>query len=669
MTVLQRQTITIPTTAVGPENPLPAFRAKSESTNVDVASSIPEQDRKYLGCKTGYRVLPYRLQDNYHQELLPTEFETFVLENEILRAVFLPAMGGRLLSLYHKPQERELLVRNPIMRMGNLGLRCAWFSGGIEWNTAQPGHHYLTCAPMFAARINGLQGEPALRIYEWERTKCFPWQIDFYLPPASPVLLARVRMINPHDHQLPVYWWTNIAVPEEEDVRVLAPTSQGIKSGLGLKMKIVELDAPEAVDICYSTRIKGSRDLFFRIPDKKRPWVTALDGAGSGFFQVSTARQRGRKMFIWGSHPGGLHCQEFLGADTRYVEIQAGLTRTQQETVPMPARTEWGWTEAFGLLEADSEKIHGNDWSAAIENADQAIESQISNKQLEKIDKQLAARSSAPAEEILSNGSGWGALERLRASSSGQRDLIPPELIFPADTIGPDQAPWLKLLLSGAMPEQESQSSPGQFMIQPEWQELLEKSLDGDGAGNWLAWLHLGVARNEAFDSQGAAAAWEKSIECCPSSWALRNLAVQAGRGGKTAEAIKLYEQACRANPETTMLALEYIRALAAAGNHETLRKFISELSSELRNNEWMVLEDIQALVALGLWDQAQSALDREFHYIREGDTLLSNLWFDLHRGRIAQQENIENDQDLKARVCQQFPVPHHLDYRQNYPG
>ncbi|MHC4917417.1 MAG: DUF5107 domain-containing protein, partial [Planctomycetota bacterium] len=149
MTELRRETLRIPATDVGPENPLPDFRSSSEDRQLRVDPRVPEEDRRYLGWRAGYRVLPYRLQDNHGAELRETEFTALVLENERLRATVLPAMGGRLTSLYDKAAGRELLEHNPIIRIGNLALRRAWFSGGVEWNAGQPGHHYLTCSPVF----------------------------------------------------------------------------------------------------------------------------------------------------------------------------------------------------------------------------------------------------------------------------------------------------------------------------------------------------------------------------------------------------------------------------------------------------------------------------------------------------------------------------------------
>ena len=121
------------------------------------------------------------------------------------------------------------------------------------------------------------------------------------------------------------------------------------------------------LDITYSTNIPYASDYFFRIPDGARPWIAALDRDGRGLVQTSTARQVGRKLFAWGTQPGGRRWQEFLSTPGHaYLEIQAGLSRTQLECSPMPAGAQWEWTEAYGLMEADPGKVHGADWKAAV---------------------------------------------------------------------------------------------------------------------------------------------------------------------------------------------------------------------------------------------------------------------------------------------------------------
>ena len=49
----------------------------------------------------------------------PRAFRAAILENEFLRAVFLPELGGRLWSLFDKKAGRELLYVNDAVRYCN----------------------------------------------------------------------------------------------------------------------------------------------------------------------------------------------------------------------------------------------------------------------------------------------------------------------------------------------------------------------------------------------------------------------------------------------------------------------------------------------------------------------------------------------------------------------
>ena len=96
----------------------------------------------------------------------------------------------------------------------------------MEWNIGTIGHSPTTCEPLHAVRVARPDGTPVLRMYEFERLRQVVFQIDVYLPTGSPVLLVHVRIINPNDAEVPMYWWSNIAVPETDSVRVVAPADQ-----------------------------------------------------------------------------------------------------------------------------------------------------------------------------------------------------------------------------------------------------------------------------------------------------------------------------------------------------------------------------------------------------------------------------------------------------------
>lgn len=665
MTTLRIAPYTLPAAELGPENPLPMFRGEEDDVAVELDASVPAEDRWYMGWRIAHRVLPHRMQDCYTRRKRVRDLDSVVLENDRLKATFLTQYGGRLVSLVHKGEGRELLARNPVFQPANLALRNAWFSGGIEWNSGQCGHHYLTCSPLFVAEVEGIDGEPALRLYEWDRVKGYTWQIDFVLPDGSDVLLAHTRIVNPHDEPIAMYWWTNIAVDEREDVRVLIPAETALCNPYWQAMSVVDLPVVAGHDVTYSTRTPHAFDFFSRIPEERRRWVAALDVRGTGFFEVSTGRLRGRKLFCWGNGPGGRRWQEFLAEPGHaYIEIQSGLARTQMESVPMPAQAEWAWTEAFGYLEADPDRVHGEDWKAAWEAAGEQIERHVPSALLDNLDARLAAVSDRAPRHVLRQGSGWGALELARIQAQGAARRLPISLAFGEASMGPDQAPWLALLRQGALPELDPAEEPGALMVQAEWQELLEQSVRTPAGDHWLSWWHLGNARLEARDTAGACEAWERSVERTPNGWSLRNLAVAARRRGEPEKSRALMLQAWLQGPPIAPLAVEYARDLVADGLFEEALAFVSSLPESVRSQERVLLLRARAALETGVLDGVEGVFDHDFATIREGEVTLSDLWFALHERRIAQADGVPIDEDLRARVRKEYPPPRHIDFR-----
>ena len=110
--------------------------------------SVSEDEKKNIGKGMITSVLPYKLQDSYNRDLKHREYPCAILENEYLKAVFLPTLGGRLWSLYDKKLGKDIVYKNDALIFGNLALRNAWFAGGVEWNVGVRGHSYFTCAPL-----------------------------------------------------------------------------------------------------------------------------------------------------------------------------------------------------------------------------------------------------------------------------------------------------------------------------------------------------------------------------------------------------------------------------------------------------------------------------------------------------------------------------------------
>ena len=672
MTELRIEPFEIPAASLGSENPLPAIGAGRDlHSQVKTDETYPAEDKANLGWGFPPSVLPYRLQDGFDRDPKPRTFRAAVLENEHLRATFLPELGGRLWSLFSKDSGEELLAANPVFQPCNFAVRKAWASGGIEWNFGWTGHWALTCSPLFAAKRTLPDGTPELRMWEFERVRRMPLQIDVWLPSHSKVLFVRSSIHNCNADMTPVYWWTNIAAKQEAGTRVLVSADDEIRYDyFAASMGSQPITTPEGAETTYPGRIRGSRDYFYRIPaSEEHPWEIAVQPDGRGFFEVSTVRLRGRKLFLWGVHEGGESWQRFLRTPD-YIEIQAGLGRTQSHHIPMPAGETWAWLEAFGECEPGF-RAFSEDWHEARLAGENAVRCAVAGDSLDSLLSESWRWAMEPVrdDEITHFGSGWGALEARRR---GDGEPAFPGLMgiaFPTASLGEAQSPWLTLLDGGVVARRDTAEEPGDFGT-PEYLPSLEASLARPNGRNWLSLFHRGVILWQTGDTAGATASWEASCRAEDNAWARRCLGVsQRLRGEKDAGRENLLH-ASRLLPDSTALAhiaREALHALADDGFHTEALAFAEALPPAVRGDPRLRLLAARELLVLGRLDEAERIVadTPTPPDMREGDSKLGELWVELQarrNGLIATGEVATPAMMLELEG--RFPPPPAIDFR-----
>ncbi|MER6463725.1 DUF5107 domain-containing protein [Streptomyces sp. NPDC001288] len=618
VTSIRREVLTLPAAELGPDNPLPPLRPLDETHRVDERDrdDLPADMARQLGHEPLRSLLPVRIRDGYGRTRAPRALAALVIENDRLRATVLPGLGGRVASLVHLPTGRELLHRNPVFQPANFALNGAWFAGGIEWNIGATGHTTLSCAPLHAALVPAPDGGEMLRLWEWERLRDLPFQVDLWLPDGSDFLYAGVRVRNPHEHPAPLYWWSNTAVPA--DHRVVVPAAQAWEFGPERRLRRVPVP-PHDAQHPYAT------DHFYDLPDGRRRWIAALDAAGHGLAQVSTDALRGRKRFVWGTGDGGRRWQEWLGGSGTggYLEIQAGLARTQLEHVRLDARSEISWLEAYGPL------------STAPQASPETVEERLAHVlPRTALDAAYAAwqpcADTAPG-DLLATGSGWGALEVLRT------DLKLPGTPFAESTLGEDQAPWRELLRTGTLPEPRRVRPPGPTLVAPHWRDMLETA-----PATPHTEYHLGVAQWHAGDRAQAVRSWERALPLAPSLWPLlRCLAVADQEAGHHERAAERYADAfddlCRERRDdgeawtaaAAALGREALEALLRAGRAADARTAWEALPPATRGRGRFRLLEAELLLAEGRRAAARAVFADGFEVadLREGDDVLGRLW------------------------------------------
>ncbi|MEY9888259.1 hypothetical protein ABIA31_001899 [Catenulispora sp. MAP5-51] len=659
MSVLRLASALLPVAAIGPENPLPPLRKLADPRGgLDVSEADAEMVANF-GYGHVESLLPYTFQDGYTRETPDRELVTAVLENDVLRAEFLLGYGGRLMSLRHVPTGRELLHFPPKLQLANLGLRNAWFAGGVEWNLGTFGHTALTCSPMHAVRVTRDDGTPVLRMYEYERQRRLVYQLDCYLPDGSPALLVHVRVHNPFPEDAPVYWWSSAAVPQTPDTRALMPATSAYHFSYTGRMRRIPFPRWRDADTSYPGRIDYGADYFAEIPDGERRWIAAVDAGGSGLFQTSTDRMRGRKLFHWGTGSGGRNWQDWLSGPRReYFEIQAGLARTQLEHLRLPGRQSFSWVEAYGLLQTDPENVHGAKWPDATRAAASALADLLPVHRLDEELATMTALADRPPEEVLHAGTGWGALERRALGRN--RALNLPGTPFPDGTIGRDQQSWLSLVRKGQMPTPAPALPPSSYAVGPVWRALLEKATSDPAHATWFTWLHLGVNRYHAGDLAGAREAWERSMAAAETAWAHRNLAILDESEGRLDEAADRYLRAWQLSPRLRPMTIETLRALITAGRPGEALDIIDRLKEPDRFAGRILMLECRAALNAGDLVRARRILETGLvvEDVREGEDPLSDMWWEFHS-----QQDGGLGPVVSQRLREEHPLPCSYDY------
>lgn len=660
----------LPAAALGTENPLPDLsRRRFVSFNVKSSERVSEEESSLIGKGMVKTMIPYLKQDGYDREKTLTKFETVVFENDYLKAVFVPALGGRMWQLYDKEKQQDLLYTNPVFQPCNLALRNAWFSGGVEFNLGMQGHTPFTCSQLFCEKRVDKDGKEFVCMYEYERIRGVAYSVNIYLPEDSKVLYVKNVIENTKDEDCYMYWWTNIAVPETKHTRVIVPAYKSFVNKYKDGETIIDkVDVPyeTEADSSYSVNIPHAIDYFFDIPTEENKWITAVDKNGYGLLQYSQDVLIGRKLFVWGQGQGGRHWNEYLATKEAgpYIEIQAGLAHTQYEHFIMKKESTIEWVEAFTAIQGDASKLHDKDWSVAIGEVNRVL---MDYTKGQKTAPALASIFpdvyNSTCTERLCEGSGWGRLENLVRGQLGKPAI---SRVCADWGNGTEQTKrWEALMQSGLLDMRNPLDIPESYINGDYWIKALKNSLSNEGGEHFSTYLQLGTALFAAGDEQEAYEMWKKSVELTPNPWALRNMAAWLMEEGRDLETAADYSvQALEMLPDNRHLAIDCSKILMELGQNERLIRVVESLSDEVQNLGRVKLAKAMALIALDRLEEAKEIVNTDFILpdVQEGELSVSAAWIALHE-KLLMREGL-TEAEAKEQVLNHYPIPYVLDFR-----
>lgn len=145
-----QQQVTIPTYEIGKAEKAPIFLEK----------------RVYQGSSG--KVYPYPTIEKISDEKVDREYTAVWLENEYLKVMVLPELGGRIQRAYDKTNGYDFVYYNHVIKPALVGLTGPWISGGIEFNWPQH-HRPTTFLPVDYAVEEAADGSGSVLLHDVDR--------------------------------------------------------------------------------------------------------------------------------------------------------------------------------------------------------------------------------------------------------------------------------------------------------------------------------------------------------------------------------------------------------------------------------------------------------------------------------------------------------------------
>ena len=165
---------------------------------------------------------PYTLRDHLTDRRVDKVWRAVWLENEYLKCLVLPDLGGHLYSCTDKRNGQQLFYANPSIKFAGIAYRGAWAALGIEFNFPVS-HNWMTVSPVDFATTTGPDGSASAWVGNIDRPYGMQWRVELTLRPGRAVLEQHTTLYNRADVRHRFYWWTNAGVEVWDDTKILYP--------------------------------------------------------------------------------------------------------------------------------------------------------------------------------------------------------------------------------------------------------------------------------------------------------------------------------------------------------------------------------------------------------------------------------------------------------------
>lgn len=310
----------IPTYKIGREDKNPMFYEK----------------RVYQGSSG--KVYPIPIIDKIYDEKYLKEYKAVYLENEYLKIMILPELGGRIQRAVDKTNNYDFIYYNPVIKPALVGLAGPWISGGIEFNWPQ--HHRPTT--FYPVEYQMIEEDDKVSVILSEIDKMYGTKQTLMISLYKGISYIEIKgkLFNRTDMPQTFLWWANPAVEVNDYTKSVFPPDVTAVYDHG-KRDVSEFPIAKGTyyKVDYSRGVDISRYKNLPVPTSYMAYKSKYDFIGGYDFKKEAGLMHianhhispGKKQWTWGNGDFGKVWDQNLSDDGRpYIELMTGIYTDNQ---------------------------------------------------------------------------------------------------------------------------------------------------------------------------------------------------------------------------------------------------------------------------------------------------------------------------------------------------
>lgn len=286
----------------------------------------PEANPTFAWSSSRQEVYPYPYKELLTDQREMKTYRACWLENEYIKVLVLPEIGGRLHGAVDKTNNYNFFYWQPTIKPALVGMTGAWISGGIEWNFPH-GHRPTGFSPVQYRLVENPDGSKTVWVGEPELVHRMRWIVGLTVYPGKSIIEAKVVLFNSSPIRHSFQMWTTTAVNANDDYQAIFPTR--LMTGHG-KVEYWHWPVDNGVDISWWKNVPNAASFF---AEERGSYFGGYDhGKNAGTVIVGNPDiVIGKKFWTWGTSPSGRIWEPILTEDQGpYLEPQAGAYSDNQ---------------------------------------------------------------------------------------------------------------------------------------------------------------------------------------------------------------------------------------------------------------------------------------------------------------------------------------------------